>query len=194
VTNRLIAGQEPEPKDSSYVEYICTLKGPKHILEQTYIVHVFLGEFLPATNTWSTQSALVGTFTVFGKALTTGCEKCARDAEADLEVSGTVNLTGALVKEVEDGRLGSVERENVIPYLRRNLHWRVILANGTEKSRDEVPHLKVGVVSTVVNLPAGRRPEFSGEYIVHTEVTEGRPAGLNPSPTTGTQNADTQTQ
>lgn len=143
-------------------------------------MHVFLGEFEPATNTWSTQSALVGTFTVFGKGLTTGCEKCAVDAEAQLEVSGTVNLTPALIQSVEDGLLGSVQRENVIPWLRRNLHWRVTLADGTEKARDEVPHLKVGVVSTVVDLPVGRRPVFSGEYIIHTEVTEGRPAGLNP--------------
>ena len=102
-----------------------------------------------------------------------------------MEVSGTVHLTGALLKEMEEGRLGSLERENVIPFLRKNLHWRVTLANGTEKARGEVPHLKIGVVSTVVNLPAGRRPQFSGEYIVHTEVTDGRPAGLRPSPTTG---------
>lgn len=85
---------------------------------------------------------------------------------------------------MEEGRLGSVERENVLPFLRRNLHWRVTLADGTEQARDEVPHLKVGVVSTIVNLPAGELPEFSGQYIIHTEVTEGRPAGLNPSPTT----------
>lgn len=170
------------------------MKGPKHILQQTYIVHVFLGDFDPATNTWCSQSSLVGTFAVFGKALTTGCEKCVRDADAELEVSSTVNLTGALIKEVEEGRLGSVERENVLPYLRWNLHWRVILANGTEQARDEVPHLKVGVISTVVNLPAGGRPEFSGEYVVHTEVTEGRPAGLDPSPTTGTQAGSEGTQ
>jgi tyrosinase len=145
---------------------------------------VFIGEFNADTKTWCTQDALVGTFVVFGKALTTGCEKCARDAEAELEVSGTVNLTAALLKEVDAGHLGSVERENVIPWLRQNLHWRVTLADGTEKDRTEVPHLKVGVVSTVVRLPAGGLPEFSGVYEVHTEVTQGRPAGLNPSPTT----------
>ena len=73
-----------------------------------------------------------------------------------------------------------MERANVIPWLRDNLHWRVTLADGTEKDRTEVPHLKVGVVSTEVLLPAGQLPVFSGVYEVHTEVTEGRPAGLNP--------------
>lgn len=116
---------------------------------------------------------------MFGKGLTTGCEKCAVDAEAELEVSGTVNLTHALIKEVEDGHLGSIQRENVVPWLRDNLHWRVTLANGTEKERAEVPHLKVGVVSTEVLLPAGGLPEFSGVYQIHTEVTAGRPAGLS---------------
>jgi tyrosinase len=175
------AGPPIQPKDTSYTEYICTLKGPKHILQQTYIVHVFVGEFDTNTDTWCTQDALVGTFTVFGKALTTGCEKCARDAEEEMEVSGTVNLTAALIKEVNAGHLGSVEKANVIPWLRNNLHWRVTLADGTEKERAEVPHLKVGVVSTEVLLPVGKRPQFSGIYEVHTEVTEGRPAGLNPS-------------
>jgi len=181
LANPTAAGPEVKAQDTSYIEYVCTLKGPKHILEQTYIVHVFLGKFNPDTKTWCTQDSLVGTFTVFGKALTTGCEKCARDAEDELDVSGTVNLTNALILEVQHGHLGSVERANVIPWLRDNLHWRVTLADGTEKDRSEVPHLKVGVVSTEVHLPAGRLPEFSGVYEVHTEVTEGRPAGLNPT-------------
>jgi len=54
----------------------------------------------------------------------------------------------------------------------------VTLADGTEKDRDEVPGLKVSVVSTEVELPIGGRPKYSGVYEVHPEVTAGRPAGL----------------
>ena len=70
-------------------------------------------------------------------------------------------------------------KENVLPYLRDNLHWRVTLADGSEKNRDEVPGLKVMVVTTEVRLPVGGFPQFSGVYEVHPEVTEGRPAGHN---------------
>lgn len=98
-----------------------------------------------------------------------------------MSVTGTVNLTAGLLKEYKRGNLGSLDKENVLPWLRDNLHWRVTLADGTEKDRNEVPGLQVGVVTTKVDLPVGRPPRFSGVYEVHTEVTEGRPAGLSPT-------------
>ncbi|TVY81027.1 Tyrosinase, partial [Lachnellula suecica] len=146
-------GKSPDlsvpPKESSYTEYIVNLKAPKHILQQKYVVHIFLGPFNRQTNTWATQNALVGNFAVFGKErATTGCGKCKQDADDNVEITGTVPLTGALLKEFQQGTLGGLEKENVLPWLRDNLHWRVTLADGTERSRDEVPGLKVSVVST----------------------------------------------
>ena len=70
-----------------------------------------------------------------------------------------------------------MEKENVLPYLRKNLHWRVTLADGTDKSREEVSGLSVSVVTTEVEVEQGGRQNFSGVYEVHPEVTEGRPAG-----------------
>jgi tyrosinase len=84
-----------------------------------------------------------------------------------------------LLKEFKNGILGGLGKENVLPWLRDNLHWRITLADGTEKSRNELPGLKVGVVSTEVALPVGGYPRYSGVYEVHNEVTDGRPAGLN---------------
>lgn len=170
----------PPSKDSSYAEYIVNLKAPKHILQQSYVVHIFLGPFDAPTNTWATQDALVGNFAVFGKErASTGCGKCKQDAEDNVEVTGTVPLTAALLKAVKNGDLGGLGKENVLPWLRENLHWRVTLADGTEKSRDEVPGLKIGVVTTEVTLPVGGYPVYSGVYEVHNEVTDGRPAGIN---------------
>lgn len=124
--------------------------------------------------------ALVGNFAVFGKEQsTTGCGKCKQDAENNIEITGTVPLTAALLKEFKKGTLGGLGKENVLPWLRDNLHWRVTLADGTEKSREEIPGLKVSVVSTEITLPVGGFPVYSGVYEVHEGVTDGRPAGLN---------------
>lgn len=143
-------------------------------------MHVFLGHFDGSTATWHTQDALVGTFAVFGKdPATTGCGKCKTDSEANVIVTGTVPLTAQLLGEYKKGNLGGMDKENVLPYLKENLHWRVTLADGTDKPREEVPGLSVSVVTTEVEIQPGGKPKFSGVYEVHSDITAGRPAGHN---------------
>lgn len=67
----------------------------------------------------------------------------------------------------------------MLPYLKDNLHWRVTLADGTDKRREEVEGLSVSVVTTEVEIEPNGKQRFSGVYQVHPEVTEGRPAGHN---------------
>ncbi|KAF7890194.1 hypothetical protein EAF00_008509 [Botryotinia globosa] len=162
-----------------YREYIANIRAPKHILHQTYRVRIFLGDFNSDPTTWATEQSTIGTFSSFGKnPETTGCGKCIKDEARSLMISGTVPLTPILLKLYKNGDLGSLETENVIPYLRQNLHWRVTLADGTEIDRGNVEGLKISVVSTEVRCAQGGFPEYSGEYEVHSEVTGGRPAGL----------------
>jgi tyrosinase len=177
-----IASNQPAPvqaKPEAYTEYIANILAPKHALEQAYRVHIFLGEFDGSTSTWHTQDALVGTFVVLGKPQGTECGKCRKDKEREVMITGTIPLTSALLKEYNAGNLGGMDKENVLPWLTKNLHWRITLADGTEKAREEVPGLKVSVVTTEVRLPPGGFPQFSGVYEVHPEVTQGRPAGHN---------------
>ncbi|PBP18012.1 tyrosinase precursor [Diplocarpon rosae] len=181
------------PQKLSYTQYIVNIKTPKHILSRSYRIHVFLGEFLPETRTWNTQDALVGTVVVFGKNIEaaneneTGCGKCKTDAERQCVVTGTVPLTSQIVSEVKRGNCPSMDKADVIQYLKEALHWRVCLADGTEKPREDVPGLTVSVVSTEVTIPAGgRRPVYSGVYELHPEVTAGRPAGYGEAPTGST--------
>jgi tyrosinase len=141
-------------------------------------VHIFLGPFDGSTSTWHTQDALIGTFAVFGKdPASNGCGKCKTDAATHVIITGTVPLTAGLIDEWKKGNLGSMDKENVLPYLMENLHWRVSLADGTDKRREEVPGLKVSVVTTEVDVEQGGRQRFSGVYAIHPEVTEGKPAG-----------------
>ncbi|TAQ88827.1 hypothetical protein B7494_g2828 [Chlorociboria aeruginascens] len=137
----------PPQKEIKYNEYIVNILAPKHILSQTYRVHIFLGPFDPSTPTWHTQDALVGTFVALGKnPHTTGCGKCKSDAEANVMVTGTIPLTSALLKEYKNGNVGSLEKENVLAYLREHLHWRVTTADGNDHPREQIPGLKVSVI------------------------------------------------
>jgi tyrosinase len=164
----------------TYTEYITNLRALKHGLQQTFRVYVFLGDFNPDPTTWPTEHNVVGRFTVLGRAGTTQCEKCQSDSADDLVVTGTVPLTSALLQDIVESSssLRSLEPSEVVPYLERNLHWRVTVFDGTERPREEVPGLKVAVVSTKVRIGDDGVPVYSGEYDAHPEITDGRPAGL----------------
>lgn len=72
-----------------------------------------------------------------------------------------------------------MDKENVLPYLTKHLHWRVTLADGSEYPRGDVPGLTISVATTEVTIPVHGRPQRSGVYELHPEVTAGRPAGVS---------------
>lgn len=72
-----------------------------------------------------------------------------------------------------------MNKDNVLPYLTKNLHWRVTLADGSEYPRENVPGLTVSVATTDVIVPVNGRPQRSGVYENHPEVTAGRAGGVS---------------
>lgn len=66
---------------------------------------------------------------------------------------------------------------DVIPYLTKNLHWRVTLHDGSAYPREDVPGLVISLNTTEVTIPATGLPQRSGVYVAHPEVTAGRAAG-----------------
>jgi tyrosinase len=145
-------------------------------------VLVFVGAF-DETNaeSWDTTPAAVGRVSILGRSPETKCGKCQNDIAGSLMVSGTVPLTSALLGDIIDGgRLSSLEPEDVVPYLKANLKWKVTLFTGVEKNASEVPGLKVSVVSTKVTIGNDGLPSYSGEYTCYPEITAGVPGGLNP--------------
>jgi tyrosinase len=165
-------------KNRTYTEWITNLRTIKHALNQTFRVYVFLGDFISEPTTWATEHNDVGRFTVFGRDAATSCSKCQQDRSDDLIVTGTVPLTSALLQDIVEGRLASLEPSDVEPYLERHLHWRVTMFDGSEVRREDVPGLKVGVVSTQVRIGEDGVPVYSGVYEQYPGVTDGRPAGL----------------
>jgi tyrosinase len=165
----------------SYREWITNVRVIKHSLGQTFRVMVFLGDFNPDPQTWPFEPSLAGRVTVLGRGKTNKtCDKCQIDAARDLVVTGTVPLTSALLEHISSGQLASLEPNDVVPYLQKNLHWRVSLFDGSEQPRDQVVGLKVGICSTVVHIDERNLPVYSNNYDIHLDVTDGRPAGYSP--------------
>jgi tyrosinase len=109
-----------------YLEWITNIKAKKHELGRSYNVHIFLGD-VPAGDSvlYPLANSHVGTYSVFTRAQNTGCARCQQQRAADLEISGQILLTVALVERYLAGDLPSMQPEHVVPYLQRNLHWRV---------------------------------------------------------------------
>ena len=142
----------------SYTEYIVNLKAPKHILQQTYRVHIFLGEFESDLKTWHTQHALVGTFSVFGRNTTrgsdeeTGCGKCKKDAE--------------------DGLIGDIDEclEKLAPFRENYRHHRTGETNGDAHLKSLLVHHEV-----IVPVTAGKLDFGPWQQVYYAEFDGQRP-------------------
>jgi tyrosinase len=168
-------------KDHKYQEWFANIRVKKYALNESFFVHVFIGDFDPEPFSWSFEPKLVGTHCVFvNNPDTTECQKCKDDNEKQIQVTASIPLTTALIDCVKDGDLKSLETGDVEPFLGKNLHWRVTRLNDEPVSREDVPDLKLSVVSVDVKQPdAEEKFPTWGDYKVHPVITAGRPAGLN---------------
>ena len=112
-----------------YLEWIINIKALKHALDGAYTVHTFLGHPDDETNValWPQVPTHVGTFVPLGQSNDTGCGKCKEDQEDELEVTGQIPLTVALVERYLAGIIPDLTPANVVPYLQQHLHWRVAM-------------------------------------------------------------------
>lgn len=164
-------------KQDEYLEWLFNIKAQKHALGGQYQVHVFLGPVPEeeATVSYSVSPYHVGTFSPLGQAEGTKCGKCKSDQAAYTEVSGQIPLTIALAERYFSGVLSSFDEEQVIKYLKVNLHWEVVDQDGRRLRgrRDAVDGLLVGVSSNKVTLPQGKDelPRYSPDITLYPEIT-----------------------
>jgi len=113
--------------DNKYLEWITNIKSEKHALDGGYTVHVFLGPPDEAnTGLWTVAPTHVGTFAPLGQPNTTQCANCVDDQRDHTQVTGQIPLTIALVERYLAGIIPDITPETVVPYLTKNLHWRVV--------------------------------------------------------------------
>lgn len=164
-------------KNNKYLEWLFNIKAEKHSLGGEYLVHVFLGP-VPRdelTHLYTASPFHVGTFTPLGQSVDTGCGKCQRDQAARTEITGQIPLTIALVERYFAGMLDGFSENQVVEYLKQNLHWEVTDASGArrERERNVVDGLLVGVSSNEVTVPQSRHdlPQYSQEITLYPEIT-----------------------
>ena len=157
------------------------MRALKHALGETYRVLVFLGSINPDPSTWDLEFNCVGRVAILGRSSETGCARCRDDQARELQITGTVPLTSALLQDIVAGRLADLKAESVVPYLKKELKWRVTMFGGEEKPVADVPGLKISVCSTQVHIGDDGMPQYSGQYTVYREITAGQPGGVGES-------------
>ncbi|KAK2011866.1 Di-copper centre-containing protein [Colletotrichum eremochloae] len=163
--------------DNKYLEWLVDIKAEKAELGGNYVVHVFLGD--PDDETpllYVTNHSHVGAFATFGQNENTACRNCQEGRAAGQKITGQIPLTIALAERYVAGLVESLAPEHVIPYLQRNLHWRLTLSNGELQPRSRLRNLLVSVVTNEVTVPGSPTglPQYADEVVPRPEVTTNR--------------------
>ncbi len=114
--------------NNKYLEWMTNIKAEKHNLDGAYSVHIFLGppDDEPNSALWPFSPTHVGTFAPLGQPSTTRCSKCQDDQRDRTEVTGQIPLTIALVERYLAGIVSGLGANDVVDYLTKELHWRVV--------------------------------------------------------------------
>lgn len=102
------------------------------------MIDFFLGDFAPNAEgpRWLLEPNLAGISAIFASPLARveggNCDNCAAQKASGMKYYDTVGLTQALVQYWKTGEqfyglgVGSLEPDDVVPFLTRNLHWRIV--------------------------------------------------------------------
>ncbi|KAI9662511.1 MAG: hypothetical protein M1821_008678 [Bathelium mastoideum] len=159
----------------AFREYIATIQAQKNGLGDSFSVYIFIGPFEDDVSSQSRlEPGLVGTQGFFAN-------PGPMSSNFPLISSGTVPLTTTLANKVASGELQGLGLSEVSAYLKRNLRWRIMKADGCVVSTDEVPGLQICVVSADME-PAMTPSKFPiwGPFVSHPEITQGMAGGMCP--------------
>ena len=141
----------------------------------------------------------VGFSGIFASADRSNCASCAIQRDEDFLYEDVVPLTsklldyltsetsaGDLIRDGEKKTIDSLDPEEVIPFLKEHLQWRVtdtasnLLGEGG-LGGDADAGLQIKVADRLFELPSGQN--LLGRYgtsTVHPEITQGKPGGFSP--------------
>jgi tyrosinase len=116
-----------------------------------------------------TSPNYAGAYHGFVNIASENCTNCQNQAETGVE--GYVHINDAILQHAHQT---SLDPAVVVPYLTKNLHWRVVKLDGTVA---ELPSLEVVVLSTPVTLHPGAKYPVVGEPVHYHGITHGRTGG-----------------
>lgn len=189
-------------KEGDY-HHVVEIIADKYALEGSYTVHCFVGkptsnstysnttapypvsnstapysnstadaDYDPSTD-YTQQSNYVGAYGVLG-----GMKAGGGNATYPVMTTGTLPLTTCLQGKEYYGELSSLKPEDVEPYLKENLYYKVVGVNG-ELNPEDIPNFHISVKCTKVTPPSSddELPDLSAPYEELPEATKGKPAG-----------------
>jgi len=101
-------------------DYTVRIHCKKYELGESFAVLIFLGDVPNDPSQWRGCDSFVGTHYAFVNSAASQCSNCRNQAEEYSE--GFVHLNSAIAKR---SGLSSYDPEEVLPYLKDNLHWRI---------------------------------------------------------------------
>lgn len=130
--------------DRYYTEWIANVHVNHGALDGSFTVYFFAGGPSDDIYGWGVASNLIGSvgfFTMNGM------------GSSQSKMSGTAPLTMALMKQVDQRAIRDIEPDSVVPFLKHNLHFRVVDIDNKEVDPALVTGLYVAISSTSVKLP-----------------------------------------
>ncbi|KAF2622028.1 tyrosinase [Macroventuria anomochaeta] len=192
VRGRVAAGQTggvghhfmPGMEESSYTDWVINTAAAPLDLPPTFVVQFSLvGDFS------SDASTDVGMWSVLMPMDHNKAKRSLREAEkltkrataADMTLHGTVSLTSSLLDQIDAGKLQSLDEQDVVPFLREKLTWKVYSGDGTQLSDSSLDAIRIDIASEIARIPSDPSApiEYSNDAIAHSEVTAGKMGGAS---------------
>ncbi|EWC46726.1 hypothetical protein DRE_03971 [Drechslerella stenobrocha 248] len=165
-------GEPQLMQGNKYHEWAANIRLDKYSAGGPYLINLYVGEPKSVHN-WTNDPNFVGSYYLFSKNGT--CMGC----KPNSIVTGSVPLTEALMRRVDNGDIESLEPANVTPYLKGRITWRVRQTDGKFLSPSDVKTLKVSVSAAEVTIPwsLATAPEIT-RWTTYYDITNKKPGGL----------------
>ncbi|KAF3046339.1 hypothetical protein E8E12_002768 [Didymella heteroderae] len=168
--------------ETEYTDWVIKTSAAPLDLPPTFVVHFSLvGDFSSDASTdvgmWSIMLP-VGHNQV--KRLTRKVElPSKRPTVEDMTLHGTVSLTSSLLDEIEAGILQSLDEEDVVPFLKEKLSWKIYGGDGTQLPDSSLNSIRIDIASETARIPSDTNAPivFSNTTTTHSEVTAGKMGG-----------------
>ncbi|MCJ1464037.1 hypothetical protein MMC07_002647 [Pseudocyphellaria aurata] len=160
------AAQYPNAADR---QWFVNIQVDQSAFSSSFFVHFFLGSVPVSPETWSFAPTLVGSHCVLAPS--------SPNSRSSTALSyGRIPLTHSLLSSTE---ILSLDSDKVVPFLTRELSWRVQKTDGCVIDLGDVPSLRLYVAEQEVRQRAGA-DEFPvyGPPVAYRSVTKGKQGGL----------------
>ncbi|KAF9560844.1 tyrosinase [Agrocybe pediades] len=157
------------PPNQGMHDWAARIHFKKYELGTSFSVLIFLGAVPENTDDWLVSPNFVGAHHAFVNSNAGACENCRN--QSNVVGEGFVHLNRAIVRL---SGLQSLDPDAVVPYLTKELNWRVLKSNGEHA---ELSSLEVCVLGAPLTYPPGAMFPVAGTPHLYGSITHGRSGG-----------------